>query len=453
LARPSRRRLERSSERQREIALEIFNAAVAGALPGPATAAALQAPPYLFPDISDQLRAAASVWIIALGKAAHPMAAAAADWLRGNRNLEGGLVVSTHDQRPPFPTIDAFVGDHPIPRAASFHAAARVADTVALVSEHDFVLVLLSGGTTSLVGAPVEGVTAEDLSALYEMLLGSGLDIIAMNGVRKRFARWGAGRLAAALPCPVLCLAVSDVIGDDLAAIGSGPCVPDVLTAADVRRLIHEGGLGGRIPPSCEAYLRSVEEGLSAETPKPDHPSFARAQTRVIGGSELATVAPTREAARLGFEVHGSLEPISGDAAECGRTLAKTLLATRPGIGRDMHPVCRIWHGETTVRLDGSRELGGRCQELALAAAEVLRGSPLRVTLVAAGTDGRDGPTDAAGACVDPTTWDAMIRAGIDPADALRRHASHRALDAVGALIRTGPTGTNVGDVVIGIIE
>ena len=426
---------------------------MAGALPGPATAAALRGHPTVPPALSEELKTAAAVWVIALGKAAHPMCVGALDALRRlTVDVTGGLAVTNVEQASPRPSIDVVVGDHPLPGPRSRRAAGRLADVAALVGEHDAVIVALSGGTSSLVGAPVDGVSDDDYRALCAGLLGSGLDIVAMNAVRKRFSRWGAGRLAVALaPARVLCLVVSDVIGDDLAAIASGPCVPDPLTASEVRTILSAAGL--TLPRGCDDYLAQVERGDAPETPKPDEPAFARISATVIGSGALVIEAPMQKAARLGYSVQGRYEPISGDAATCGRRLASEALAiaAQSGPGRDA-PYCCVWRGETTVRLSGDEPPGGRCQELALAAAEVLRDAPHEVTLLAAGTDGRDGPTDAAGACVDGTTWEAIRTAGIDPADALARHASYAALEAVGSLVRTGPTGTNVGDVVVALI-
>lgn len=407
---------------------------MAGALPGPATALALR-------DID--LRGA--VPVVALGKAAPEMLAAVDDALRERGvAIARALVVAAHEDARLAPPVEAIVGDHPLPGRRSARAARRLG-TFVRETEGEAVLVLLSGGTSSLVGAPVDGVTASDYRALCAALLASGLDIVATNAIRKRFSRWGAGRLARALrPRRVICLALSDVPGDDVATIGSGPCVPDALTAAAIRRLVRDAGLP--LPPSCDAYLARVERGAARETPKPGDRDLQRARTQVIAGETRVLIPPQAEAERRGHRVVVDPRPLHGDAAEAGRTIARALMGDTPD-----RPTCILRHGETTVRLPPGAPPGGRCQELALAAAEVLRGAPHEVVLLAAGTDGRDGPTDAAGAVVDGTTWEAIRGAGIDPSAALAAHDAHRALDAVGALIRTGATGTNVGDVVVAI--
>jgi hydroxypyruvate reductase len=306
------------------------------------------------------------------------------------------------------------------------------------------VWVLLSGGTTSLIGAPQPGIAPLDLKALYAQLLRSGLDIKAMNRVRKRFTRWSAGRLARSLAhaARVQCFIVSDVIGDDLAAIASGPCVPDPSTARDVREALERAGLWIGLAPSMRSYVDQVERGQIAETPKPGDPTVERVESTLVATNRLALEAAATRARELGLAADIVEPPIVGEASMVGAIIAEAL--------KGMSGRCLILGGETTVTISGESGLGGRSQELALAAARVLQGSP-RAALLAAGTDGRDGPTDAAGAIVDGETWGRIAAAGRDPERDLRHHDSYAALAAADALIKTGPTGTNVMDVVIGI--
>jgi hydroxypyruvate reductase len=289
---------------------------------------------------------------------------------------------------------------------------------------------------------------------LYDLLLGSGLDIAAMNRIRKRFSRWGGGKLAAALyPRPVRCFVVSDVIGDDLAAIGSGPCVPDDATATEVRATLTRAGLWQRLPPRLRNAVSEGEEGRHPETPKSGDPIFADVQSRIVASNRLALEAVAARATALGLRPVVMDGGLAGEASTVGAHLANLLLRYQQGNGAQL-PAVLIWGGETTVTLgDGKGGLGGRSQELALAAAQVL-GEAGRdgVTLLAGGTDGRDGPTDAAGAVVDETTWAAIRRRGRDPATDLRCHDAYRALDAAGVLLKPGMTGTNVMDVVLGLV-
>jgi hydroxypyruvate reductase len=244
---------------------------------------------------------------------------------------------------------------------------------------------------------------------------------------------------------------VSDVIGDDLASIGSGPCVPDPATASDVRALLESVQLWSRLPASARNLVTSAEAGKIAETPKPGDQAFARVTLELIVSNSLALDAAAKRAAELGLVPEVIATPIAGEASAVGASVAAKLLynCARPTITQ---PTCTIWGGETTVTLgETNTGLGGRSQELALAAARVLDGAPLGVALLAAGTDGRDGPTDAAGAIVDGRTWSAIEQSGRSPSQDLTGHDAYRALDAAGVLLRPGLTGTNVMDVVIGV--
>jgi glycerate 2-kinase len=416
--------------------------ATAAVNPGPALARRLAALPESGPP-----------WIIALGKAALPMAQAAVETLaRRGAEPAGGLIVPPAGAAAPHSRLAVVPGDHPEPGAGSRAAAAALGEAAPRASTGAEVWVLLSGGTTSLLGAPVEGITPGELTELYSLLLGSGLDITAMNRIRKRFSRWGGGRLALALaPAPVRVYVVSDVIGDDLASIGSGPCVPDPTTAREVHDLLERSGLWERIPESARRLVREASEGTKAETPKPGDPAFARVTLELIASNRLALEAAAKRAAELGLVPVVEGTPLAGEASAAGTSVAATLLQDHAGRTIPQRR-CRIWGGETTVTLgEASPGLGGRCQELALAAARALAGAPEGIALLAAGTDGRDGPTDAAGAIVDGATWSAVEAAGRDPARDLAAHDAYRALDAAGVLLRPGLTGTNVMDVVIGI--
>jgi hydroxypyruvate reductase len=313
--------------------------------------------------------------------------------------------------------------------------------------------VLLSGGTTSLIGAPEPGITAAELASIYSLLLGSGLDITQMNQIRKRFSRWGAGKLARALaPARVRVYIVSDVIGDDLGSIGSGPCAPDPTTATEIRQLLEGAGLWRRIPESARALVLATEAGERAETPKPQDAVFRNVSPEVIASNRLAVEAAAARARELGLAARVADTQMAGEARSAGSRIVAALLEQCRLEAPARRPSCVIWGGETTVTLgDGPTGLGGRCQELALAAAGALEGVGDGVTLLAAGTDGRDGPTDAAGAIVDGRTWRAITRAGRNPERDLAAHDAYHSLNAAGALLRPGLTGTNVMDVVIGV--
>lgn len=442
----------------RALLTDLYWAAVTAAAPGPALRAALT---------SRTVRSARRVHILALGKAAGPMAGAAVAVLaERDQTPAGGLLVVPEPTESPHPRLRVSIGDHPQPGAGSLAAAQALGQVATAIRPEDEVWVLLSGGTSSLIAAPVAGLEGTDLGALYRLLLGSGLDITAMNQIRKRFSRWSGGRLAARLaPAQVKNFTISDVIGDDLGAIGSGPCVPDPCSAADVRAALVSAGLWPATPPALRDYLGAVERGALPETPKPGDPAFGSTDVVLVASNRLALDAALARAAALGHAAQLMDSALAGEAADAGRRLATELraydatnVATAQAGAVNKHAVL-VWGGETTVTLTPDAGLGGRSQELALAAAQVLARDevgaatgPGRVTLLAAGTDGRDGPTEAAGAFADATVWSRVRAAGRDPARDLATHHSHAALAAAGALFHTGMTGTNVMDLVLGLV-
>jgi len=445
----------------RDVLNQLYEAAVAGAATGPVTTRAVE---------SLGIPRDRRVWVFAFGKAAHAMAGAAVNALQRSLNqIVGGLIVAPNEEKSPYGTIPVLVGDHPLPGPRSFAAAQRIGEVAARMKSGDVALVLVSGGATSLIAGPLRGMTEDELTQLFQLLLASGLDINAVNTVRRRFTRWGGGRLALAVaPAATYCLAVSDVPGDDLAAIGSGPSVPDPSTADDVLDILESAKLLDRIPKSFKRYALDVSRGAEPETPKAGHPAFAHGSARVIANNRGALDAAAERARALGAAaVYVVDAPLVGEASERGEAIARWLLELRAkseptALARASRVA--IWGGETTVTLQqpGPRRAtpavppGGRCQELALAAAQALHNAGERaagIAVLAAGTDGRDGTTDAAGAFVDANTWTAIQSAGRDPAAALANHDTHVALAAAGALFAPGPTGTNVMDVVIGIVD
>ncbi len=436
----------------RELLIELYDAAVAAAAPGAVTARAIDAL---------SIDRASRVWIFAFGKAAVPMASAAVtSLLRSLHAIVGGVVVSGDAAPAVYPTLATMRGDHPIPGRNSFTAATKIADVTPGRRGNDVAVVLISGGASSLIGAPLRGMNESDLTALYELLLGSGLAIGEMNAVRKRFSRWGAGRLALALaPAATHCLAISDVSDDDLSVIGSGPCVPDTTTVRDVTAILERAKLLAKIPQTHRDYLAAVARGTIPETPTKTHPAFAHVTARVIGNNRSAVEGAAARGRAVGLSADVMSARLAGSAAQAGESIARELLAARAGGGVDAPKRCLVWGGETTVALAGAAGArtsgGGRCQELALAAARVLSEAgenAAGITLLAAGTDGRDGVTDASGAVIDATTWRTIADGGRDPAQALAAHESNGALRIANALLPRRETGTNVNDVVIGVV-
>ncbi len=379
---------------------------------------------------------------------AHGALLAAAD---AGIEIAGGIVVGPDAISCDSP-VECVVGDHPVPGPRSHRAAMRIGAMAHAVLPEDHVLLLVSGGTSSLIAAPIDGIDAAALDTLFGTLLAAGrdVDIHVMNAVRRRFLRWGGGRLAAALaPARIHQVLLSDVIGDDPAVIGSGPAVPDPLVAREVLDLLDAHVLTGRIEPVLTRYLHDVANGSHPETPKATDALFANVDAPVVLGRARLHTGIAGRARTLGATLYSHDEPLTGEARERGSQLARWLATSAPA---GIH----CWSGETSVTLGSTHGSGGRCQELALSAAltlDALAAGERRVTLLAAGTDGRDGPTDAAGAIIDASTAAAARARGANPADALARHDSHSALDAAQSLLRTGPTGTNVADIVLSVIE
>jgi hydroxypyruvate reductase len=288
---------------------------------------------------------------------------------------------------------------------------------------------------------PADGLTLEHKQDTVRVLLNAGADIHALNTVRKHLSAIKGGRLAAATRGQVMTLAVSDVVGDDLSIIASGPTVPDPSTFADALAVLRAHEATHRVPPAVVRHLERGAAGEIAETPKPGDARFTRTFARVIGGRQSAVDGARAAAQALGYRVHLIDEPIVGEARLAGPALIGR-------VGRADHPRCVIAAGETTVHVTGSGK-GGRNQEVALAMLPHLDALGDRVVAASVGTDGIDGPTDAAGAIVDTTSAARAAAAGLDRASYLTDNNAYAYFDRLDDLIRTGPTGTNVGDLQI----
>jgi hydroxypyruvate reductase len=414
--------------------LSCLDTALAAVRPGPALAGALDAHPL----------PADPPHLLAVGKAAVPMARAATAWL-GARDLRPAASLVVAPAVEPIRGIPVIAGDHPLPGSRSAAAADAIGSFCRSVEPGAAVWFLLSGGATSLMAGPEPGISIEDLRQVYDQLLRSGLDIRAMNLIRKRLSRWGGGKLAVALAhARTDQFIISDVIGDPLDAIGSGPMVPDTGTTAEALAMVNQAGLRDLLPSSAVNRLDSMAAGKATDLPPASAEAFTRMTSTIVASNRVAVEAAAEFARSRGWPVQVAAEPLSGEAAVAGAMLAERLLAES---GRCM----LIAGGETTVTLAQATGQGGRNQELALAAAQVLARSKHSVALLAAGTDGRDGPTDAAGGLVDAETWKRIKAKGIDPAGALASHDAYPALAASGDLLRTGATGTNVMDLLIGL--
>jgi hydroxypyruvate reductase len=373
------------------------------------------------------------------------MAAAAARRL-GPR-IRAGLVIGAASAPVP-DGFDAIVGGHPVPTAASEEGGRRALAMADATSPGDTLLVLLSGGASALMAVAADGITLDDKRATTERLLRAGADIHALNTVRKHLSAIKGGWLATRARGACRTLVISDVVGDDVSVIGSGPTFGDTSGFEDALDVLRRFGGEADYRPAVVARLRQGVDGAAPETPRPDDPRLDRAETTVIGSRRDAMAGAAAQAAALGYQVLRIDDPVVGEARTTAPAHMRAVLARAAGVGR---PACIVSSGETTVHVTGHGR-GGRNQELALAAAKVL-GDPGTVAspfaLASVGTDGIDGPTDAAGALVDATTLGRARAAGLAPDRYLSDNNAYAFFDALGDLIHTGPTGTNVGDLQI----
>jgi glycerate-2-kinase len=418
----------------------LFAAALAAVDAGAAVRRAIEPGPEGLRVGDAVLPDGAPVSLLAAGKAAVPMARAFVEAAEGR--LGRGLIVTKDGHGGAVPGCTVRETAHPVPDARC-EAAGREALALAADAPPDAALVvLLSGGASSLLACPAPGLTLADLAATTDALLASGADIEETNAVRKHLSALAGGRLARAFAGTTLpLLAVSDVPGDRLDVIGSGPCSPDPTTFADARRVLARRGIEARVPAAVRERLEAGARGEHPETPGPDDPAFARVHGRVVARNADALEAAAVAARSRGVNAAIDPEPLAGEAREA----ARVLLARARAAAGDA-PLLWIAGGETSVTFDRAGH-GGRSQELALAAAVAIAGDRA-VSLLAAGTDGTDGPTDAAGAYADGGSLARGAAAGVDGHRALERHDAYTFWAAEGGLLRTGPTGTNVMDVV-----
>ena len=359
--------------------------------------------------------------------------------------IRDGLVIGTHLPIELPRKMTWHQAGHPLPDERSVAAGQRALDCARTTREDETLVVLLSGGASALMSVPASTLTLDDKRATVAALLASGADITALNTVRKHLSAVKGGRLAAASAGPTVCLAISDVVGDDLSVIGSGPAVPDPSTFADAWQYVERYGVRERLPARVAAVLQAGLRGDVEETPKPGDPRLARGIARVIGGRMNAMDGARDAAVALGYHVTVIDEPVIGEARVAGADLlarARTLAAKQP------RPACVLAAGETTVTVVGKGK-GGRNQEVALAAARLLAKDPENVGFASVGTDGVDGPTDAAGAVADTSTLARAAQRALDPDRYLADNNAYAFFSALNDLIVTGPSNTNVGDVQI----
>jgi len=409
----------------RDLLEDLFRTAVAAADPARAIVAHLPPKPR------------GRTIVIGAGKASAQMAAAFEKAWGGPLT---GLVVTRYGYGAPTTGIEIVEASHPVPDEAGFLAARRIMGQVHGLGPDDLVVALISGGGSALLPSPGPGMSFEDEQAVTRSLLASGVPISVMNLVRNELSAIKGGRLAAlAAPARVTTLIVSDVPGDDPAFVASGPTVPIAGSRAEVRHLVALHGI--ELPPAAAALLAGNEN----PPPRPDDPRFARNSVEIIASSALSLEAAARRAEQRGLAAHILSDAVEGESRDAATVLAAIAREVDMRNRPFRRPAVLLSGGETTVTVRG-RGKGGRNAEFLLAFALAIEGGDNSISAIAADTDGIDGSEDNAGAIADGTTAARMRAAGIDPRAALADNDAYSAFDAIGDLVVTGPTGTNVND-------
>lgn len=429
----------------REQVLAICNAALEAVNPTRAvkTHVTLKGDILLIGRRRYDLRGYRRILVVGAGKASAAMAVALEDVL-GDR-ISAGAVNVKYGYTAPTRYISICEAGHPIPDEAGLKGTRHIVELVRDAGADDLVICLISGGGSALMFLPHNGIDLAAMQQLTSVMLACGATINELNAVRKHLDQVKGGQLARLVyPAELVTLIVSDVVGNPLDVIASGPTVPDGTTFADACGIIDRYALWETIPATIAAHLRRGRAGEIADTPKPGDPIFARTYNLVIGSNTLAAEAALAKARELGFNTLLLSTYVEGEAREAGKffaAIAREIVAS----GRPIPaPACVVAGGETTVTVRGQGK-GGRNQELALSAAIQIAGLPdaLVVTLA---TDGTDGPTDAAGALADGTTVERAHALGLDPVAFLANNDAYHFFAALGDLLITGPTNTNVND-------
>ncbi|MFV2052925.1 glycerate kinase type-2 family protein [Aliiroseovarius sp. YM-037] len=411
-------------DEMRRMARRLFDAAVQAA--DPATAVRRYFAEHSAPSPEDS----GVTYVIAIGKAAPAMLGEALDHIAGPVRALG---VTHRENEHTVPGVEILRAGHPVPDQAGYNAAQRIIALLSEVAENDRVVALISGGGSALIPAPAGDLTLGDKMAVNRLLLESGLDINVMNLVRQQLSDLkGGGFLRYAAPAPVTALILSDVIGDDLRAIASGPTVAPLGTSADAMKLLRDNGIWDHLPDRVRSYL-STKKDTAADTP---------AENTLIGSNRVSLAAA--HSAATDWDARIADNHLTGDVQTAADKIVRAAVKEAA-----KKPTALIFGGETTVKIKGDGR-GGRNQELALRVAQIADGLlGGHWVFLSGGTDGRDGPTDAAGGVVDPGTLNRISMAGQDVKALLANNDSYAALKSAGDLLMTGATGTNVADVQI----
>lgn len=394
------------------------------------------------------------VYVLALGKASLEMARAVSDRCKVKASQVLAVVPAGSAEKQPWGCVTE--ADHPVPGKNSEDAGRKILQFVKSIPNGSLLICCLSGGTSAMVTVPAEGITLEDLNKTHKLLLNSGANIYQMNAVRKHLSGIKGGQLLRALPAGVslVDLVISDVPGNDLSVIGSGPTTPDPSSFADARNILTEFGLWERVPVSVRKHLKRGHAGKCPETLKPGEDPLKQHHTLIVASAgmladrvaEVEVEVEVEVEAEVKVEVAG--EPYTGDVETVASEIAQKV---KEMADSNENPHLLVYYGESKVTVTGKGK-GGRNQELALRGALKIAGHP-NITWLSAGTDGIDGPTDAAGAVVDGSTVEEARRKGLDPEVFLERNDSYHFHEQMGTLLKTGPTGNNLMDLTLVLVD
>ncbi len=397
-----------------------------------------------------ELKEVDKIFVVGTGKAAGTMAKAMEE-IFGDR-ITRGIITTKYGHQLPLRKTEIIEAGHPIPDRKGFEGAKKIQRMLQESGPKDLVIFLLSGGGSALLPFPADGIDLKEKQEVTQLLLDCGADIHEINTIRKHISRIKGGGLAKwAYPSTVIGIILSDVVGDHLDVIGSGPTVPDPSTFEDAWEILKKYDLVNEIAPSIRKHLQSGKEGKIEETPKPHEVIFEKVHNSLLGSNILALLAAREEAVALGFNtliLSSSIEGETREAARFHTAIAKEVISSGNPI---LRPACILSGGETTVTIKG-KGLGGRNQEFALAGALEINGVE-RVVLLSGGTDGTDGPTDATGAVADYTTVQRGKSLGLDATFYLDNNDAYPFFRKLEDLLMTGPTHTNVMDVRILLVD
>ena len=436
----------------RDDALEIYHAALAAADPHAAVLRVMhrEGERLFVQDREYDLSRYRRALVIGFGKAS-PAMARAVEEIIGDR-VERGLVITKYEHTAPLEKIDLHHAGHPLLDEAGLRGTHKLLELVDTATVDDLVIGIISGGGSALLELPVDGISLADLRAMTSVLLRAGVPINELNTIRKHISQVKGGQLARrAGQAQIISLILSDVIGSPLDTIASGPTAPDPTTYADALSIIDRRGLRTQLPASIIEHLQAGAGEEIPDTPYADDPMFARVQNVLVADNAIACDAAVEKAQALGYNTLMLTTYLQGetrDVAQAFVAIAKEIAKANRPVAR---PACVIASGETTVFVRGIGK-GGRNQEFALASAIEIAGMR-NVVVLSCGTDGADGPTDATGAIVDGATVARATELGLVPRAFLANNDSYHFFKPLGDLIFTGPTGTNVNDIVVVLVQ